>query len=379
MESDRKQKTIHSSKFSNNSWLGNMTGKMTPFERFITSSNLEEPDQIPTMPYCTGPFISRFSNLKVSEYYLDAKKKLKAQLAVLKRFPGVMFYNGVWPDEGVVVEASAFGCNVFWSDTNPPWIEQRIVIQPKDMDKLRIPDPHKDGYMPLMLKHLKYMKQNVSEEIKRDYGYIDGVGYSLGPTDIAGLLRGFSDFMADFVLNPELVKELLDFTTEAVIAWLEAQQEIVGEFRWFAIADDYPGLVSREHFQKFCFPYLKRIFNHFCGIRVFHIDSDTNHILDLLPETGANVLFGFSTEVDLAVAKKKIGNRMCLAGNVPPLEVLASKTQHEVEDTCRKLIEIGKPRGYILTSGGTTTADTSPRNIEAMIKAAEKYGRIKTR
>lgn len=353
-----------------------MKKRMMPFERFVTAANLEEPDQIPAMPYCTGPFISRFAGLKVSEYYLDNKKKLWAQLAVLKRFPGVMFYNGVWPDEGVVVEASGFGCKVVWSETSPPWIESPIIARPEDIDKLEVPDPHKDGYMPLMLEHLKYMVRHVSEEIKRDYGYVDGVGYSVGPTDIAGLLRGFSKFMADFILNQDLVEELLELTTEAVIAWLEAQQEIVGEFRWFAIADDYPGLVSREHFKKFCFPCLKRIFNRFNGIGVFHIDSDTNHVLDLLPETEAEVLFGFSTEVDLAVAKEKIGNRMCLAGNVPPLEVLASGSPRKVEEASRKLIEKGKPRGYILTSGGTAAADTPPENIEAMIKAAEKYGKI---
>jgi len=351
---------------------------MTPYERFTTAAELKQPDQIPAMPYCTGPFISRFAGLSVSDYYLDAKKKLNAQLSVLKRFPRVMFYNGVWADEGVVVEASGFGSEVAWSDTSPPWIFRPIVGSSIDVDRLQVPDPRHDGLMPLMLEHLDYMMQTVDRRLKEDYGYIDGVGYSIGPIDIAAQLRGFTELFKDIYVRPKLLHELIGITTEAVITWLKAQQEIVGDFRWFAVADDYSGLMSPKHFEEFCLPPLKRIFSKFSGIGVFHNDSNTGHILEKLPETGAGVLFGFCPELDLTEAKAKIGQRMCLAGNLPPTGVLLRGRPEDVSRECQKLIEIGKPGGgYVLSFGGTAAPQTPLENIDAFIEAAAAHGKYK--
>ena len=349
---------------------------MTPYERFVTSAELKQPDQLPVMPYCTGPFISRFAGLSVSDYYRDAKKKLNAQLSVLRRFPKVMFYNGVWADEGVVVEASGFGCEVVWSDTAPPWISHPIIRDSIDVDRLQVPDPRHDGLMPLMLEHLDYMRRTVQRRLKEDYGYVDGVGYSIGPIDIAAQLRGLTELFKDIYMRPKLLRKLLSITAETVITWLKAQQEIVGEFRWFAIADDYSGLMSPKHFQEFCIPPLKRIFSKFSGIGVFHNDSNTRHILERLPEIGARVLFGFCPELDLAEVKTKIGKLMCLAGNLSPLGVLLKGRPEDVSRECQKLIEIGKPGGgYILSFGGTAAPQTPLENIDAFIGAATTHGK----
>jgi len=351
---------------------------MTPYERFTTAAELKQPDQLPAMPYCTGPFISRFAGLSVSDYYLNAKKKLNAQLSVLRRFPGTMFYNGVWADEGVVVEASGFGCEVAWSDTSPPWISRPIVRASIDVDHLQVPDPRHDGLMPLMLEHLSYMRQTVERRLMDDYGYVDGVGYSVGPIDIAAQLRGLTELFKDIYMRPKLLHKLLDITTETVITWLKVQQEIVGGFRWFAVADDYSGLMSPKHFEEFCLPLLKRIFSKFSGIRVFHNDSNTRHILEKLPETGARVLFGFCPELGLAEVKTKISKRMCLAGNLPPTGVLLKGRPEDVSRECQKLIEIGKPGGgYVLSFGGTAAPQTPLENIDAFIEAATAHGKYK--
>ena len=80
-------------------------------------------------------------------------------------------------------------------------------------------------------------------------------------------------------------------------------------------------------------PHLRRIFDEFDGlIRVYHNDTPCPHLLDSLAEANFDV-FNFSHETDIAEAKAKMGHRVALMGNVPPLDVGVRGTPEEVR-TC---------------------------------------------
>jgi len=79
---------------------------------------------------------------------------------------------------------------------------------------------------------------------------------------------------------------------------------------------------------------------------------------------------------NLAVAKRKIGNKICLMGNVAPFDVLRQKTPAEVEIACKECFEkAAAGGGYILSSGGVFNRGTPPENIDTMIASAEKYSK----
>jgi uroporphyrinogen-III decarboxylase len=74
-------------------------------------------------------------------------------------------------------------------------------------------------------------------------------------------------------------------------------------------------------------------------------------------------------------AKEILGDRACLAGNVP-ISLLCAGSPSEVEDYCKKLIQVcGKNGGFILTTSTTGYGETKPQNVKAMIDSVEKYGR----
>jgi len=66
---------------------------------------------------------------------------------------------------------------------------------------------------------------------------------------------------------------------------------------------------------------------------------------------------------------------MCLLGNLAPNGVLKEGTPAQVEEACRQLIEKAAPGGgFILGSSGSVARFTPMANLEAMVRACEKYG-----
>ncbi|OGG55501.1 MAG: hypothetical protein A3F84_18820 [Candidatus Handelsmanbacteria bacterium RIFCSPLOWO2_12_FULL_64_10] len=84
-------------------------------------------------------------------------------------------------------------------------------------------------------------------------------------------------------------------------------------------------------------------------------------------------------DCDLAEAKRQIGDRVCLVGNLDDMEVVEKRTTEEVRQMARECLEKAGPGGFLLggTASGTYT-EAGARNFAALVEVAEEYGR-KTR
>ncbi|MCD6406808.1 uroporphyrinogen decarboxylase family protein [Candidatus Aerophobetes bacterium] len=355
---------------------------MTPLERFKVAAKLGVPDEVPVVIFATGHYIAWFAGLEEGEYWQDPVKKFEAQLKLQERFPDVMLYPGIWPDYSVVIEVSAFGCKIKWPRNASPQVSEHVKID--ELIEMGPPDPFKDGLMPKALETYKYMMENIPSCYRERYEYLNGWAISLGPVDMAGISLGYDTFFSSMYLNPEKIHRVMEITTETVIRYIKAQEKIGGKLKRYEIADDGIGLISPEHFKEFALPYLRKIFSTFShGIGILHCDADTSHLLEYIPEVGMNI-FNLGPQVDIKAAKEKIGKKVCLMGNIPPIDItgipasntLLKGTPEDVERICRYQIEAAKPGGgYILTTGSGTARGTPDKNIEAMIKAAKKYGK----
>ena len=66
-------------------------------------------------------------------------------------------------------------------------------------------------------------------------------------------------------------------------------------------------------------------------MKLYHNDAEVQACLDHLPDCGFNVL-NWGKQTDIAEVKERVGDRMCLMGNVNPLEVGVRGTPEEVRD-----------------------------------------------
>ena len=107
-----------------------------------------------------------------------------------------------------------------------------------------------------------------------------------------------------------------------------------------------------------------------------HICGKTSPIWGDLADAG---LFSFSIDncEDLEKAKNAVGDRMRIAGNVPPVDVMREGTIDEVIASCRECLDkcADSPAGFILNTGCQLPIGTPKQNVEAFIYAARKYGR----
>lgn len=140
------------------------------------------------------------------------------------------------------------------------------------------------------------------------------------------------------------------------------------------ILDDIVGFVNEEHYLKFAQPYLKRICEAFPRewVKLFHNDADIAACLDHLPDCGCNVL-NWGKQTDLAEVKARVGDRMCLMGNVNPLEIGVRGTPAEVRKATLEVLEKSGGEGIILSVGGGVSPGMPHANILAMQEALAEF------
>ena len=70
--------------------------------------------------------------------------------------------------------------------------------------------------------------------------------------------------------------------------------------------------------------------------------------------------------MDIALVKQKIGDRICLLGNMAPLTVLLEGTPEELDTECKRLIDIGKPMGALFLRPGQVPLGARLRRISML-------------
>ena len=132
--------------------------------------------------------------------------------------------------------------------------------------------------------------------------------------------------------------------------------------------------VGEDDYQQFAHPYLKRICDAFPKdwVKIYHNDADVNNCLKYLPDCGFNVL-NWGKQTDIAEVKNIVGDRMCLMGNVNPLEIGVQGTSDEVYKATMDVLEKSQGEGIILSLGGGVSPGMPGENIRAMLQALNAY------
>ena len=79
--------------------------------------------------------------------------------------------------------------------------------------------------------------------------------------------------------------------------------------------------------------------------------------------------------VDIAAAKREVGDRVCIIGNIDPVGTLLLGTPEKVlEESRRCIADAGQRGGFVLAPGCGVPPNSPPENLEAMSDAVERYG-----
>lgn len=313
-----------------------------------------------------SPWLPGYAGIGHLDYYLDPEAWFQANLKFATEFPEVIPFPSWWVEYGMAIEPSGAGTRLHFHPDQPPG-QTATLFRAEDVERLAPVNPETDGFMPLALHLYRRHRQRIL-----DAGFTVPVATARGPLCTAAFLRGLNDFMVDLAENPAGAHKLLEYTTSGIIRWLGAQAETLGTVEGIFILDDVAGFLSRRSYLEFAHPYLKRICNAFPPewVKVYHNDAKTRPFLADLPDTGFDVL-NWTHNIDFCEAREKTGGRICLMGNVDPLELGTRGAPAAVEAAARELLRKSGGDGLILSMGGGVSPGMPAENIRALIRALD--------
>lgn len=191
---------------------------------------------------------------------------------------------------------------------------------------------------------------------------------------------GMNNFARALRKDPKLIEERFEQTTEFVIGLFKTYAEAGAKifFEGGDIAFKSGPLINPKYINQYVLPCMKRVteaVHEWGGKIIFHSDGDITSLLDFIVEAGFDGLHCLEPPyVDLNLVKKKVGNKLCLLGNIDTSHILVKGTQKEVEEAVIYAIKTLGPRGgYMLSPSNSHPAMTHQR-IKWMIEATHTYG-----
>lgn len=204
-------------------------------------------------------------------------------------------------------------------------------------------------------------------------------GMGIAPFDIIGdFLRGTQGIAIDMFRQPEKLLACIDIIYEQIVPRMINQINASGGFAvMFPLHRGDDTFMSRKQFEKFYWPTLKKYIDALIdeGIQVsLFAEGKYNERLEYIGDFPKGWVSWSFDQTDMAKAKKMVGDRCAIAGNVPA-SLMVAGTPKEVKEYCRRLIETCAPGGGYTLAGGCTADETkNPQNFKVFMEAAVEYG-----
>jgi uroporphyrinogen decarboxylase len=84
-------------------------------------------------------------------------------------------------------------------------------------------------------------------------------------------------------------------------------------------------------------------------------------------------VLNWGKQKDIREVKARVGDRMCLMGNVNPLEIAVRGTPEEVREATLDVLEGSEGEGVILSVGGGVSPGMPRENVVAMLNALDEF------
>ena len=334
-----------------------MSGKMNPRERWGLLLIDEFPDRPPVFPLVTA-HSAKVQGINLIEYSTNGISLAESQLTAQRKYN----HDGlsVFTDVGIIAEA--MGSKYYLREFEVPILDEPVIKDTAQIGDLSVPDPGSKGRLPVYLEAIDRLYTAMGD-ILPVFAYIP-----CSFTTAAGL-RGTEDFLMDTLISPESAHALLEISLTAAIKFCDACI-LSGALPILVDPLASGSVISRKTYNEFAKPYQQRLIKYLHRYDLditLHICGDTAGMLDLIPETGAD-LFSFDN-VAVNVVSATIGDQVRLVGNLPPHALLHSSEIDIPEYTTDIIVKgIGNPKGLVISTGCEVPILCDDNKLSTMIK-----------
>jgi uroporphyrinogen decarboxylase len=267
----------------------------------------------------------------------------------------------------------AMGLGLYFEEGEGPRFHKPVRTA-ADVEALGTPDPETE---------LRYVIDAVRLIRRELTGRVPLIGFSGSPWTLAtymiegGSTKSFSHSKGMLYNEPALLHRLLTKLADAVIDYLNAQ--IAAGAQAVMIFDTWGGVLTPGDYANFSLKYMTRI------VAGLTRELDGNRIpvilftkggcqwLELMADTGADAL-GIDWSTDLALARKRVGDRVALQGNLDPAVLYAAPAviRERVADV---LAQFGAGSGHVFNLGHGITPDVDPEHAGVLVEAVHELSR----
>lgn len=246
-----------------------------------------------------------------------------------------------------------------------------------DVKNIVLEEPTLEGYeWPDPLDPRFFANINPEIERKPDLFRVFQIGFSL--YERAWTMRGMSNLLMDFYLNPDFVHKLLDRIVDYNLAQVDEALKYDIDAVYFG--DDWGqqhGLImGYDLWKEFIYPRLKRMYGHVRAAGKYvmiHSCGDVDELFDDLIDIGLNCFNPFQPEVmDVYDILPRYRGRLAFHGGLSMQRILPFGTREEVVQESERLLRLGADGGYIFSPSHSVEGDTPFENIIAFIEVAQK-------
>ena len=339
---------------------------MKPKDLIFTAFELKETPIVPATVFGGGLWTIRHWKKGFGEMIADPRAYADMILKTNEELHSPIVYVGSGYNNYL---AAAVGSSVKEREMGAPDLNAPIVKEHADeVDNLDVTMIENDP----IIQNIRTATRLVADEIGDDV--IVSVT-AWGPYTLAAQMYDVEPFMKAVYKKKDEVHKMLKFATALLKQFYKPllEERVIP---MLSIADPTASgdLISERVFRTFSLPYLQDLIawgEEYDASTWLHICGDTTDKLEAIAETGTHC-FSLDYKVDLGVAKQRIGDRVCLAGNVDPVSVLDQGDPQKVRAASEACIAAAaEGGGFILTSGCDLPPSISLENLQIMLKMGQ--------
>ncbi len=265
---------------------------------------------------------------------------------------------------------NAFGCPIHIDEPGRPTDTGSCLTDPEEqiplLDKSTIRETLlANEFVQGMLRQCRGVKA-----LAGDRKYL--LGDVAGPFTMAAVMVGTQDFIMLMIDDPDLVEQLLDFTTCVSAEMFTLLHEAGCDIAMPAEPVASGSLISQNMFEEWVVPALSNLKARLSDYRYFftHVCGASGPRVKALRDAGV-MAFSGDYLVDLDTALTDADGRLVMMGNINPAGTLLTGTPDEIYQEACERIRTAAGRGHILAPGCDMGAATPLENVKMLSKACK--------
>ena len=269
----------------------------------------------------------------------------------------------------------AMGLQLRFAEGEGP-IFDKPVRSEADVNALPVPDPEDS---------LKYVMDAV-RTIRRELdGRVPLIGFSGSPWTLAtymvegGTSKDFAKVKGMMFDRPDLMHKLLDTTAQSVISYLNAQ--VAAGAQALMIFDTWGGSLTPRDYKEFSLRYMQQIVAGLTReadgrkVPVILFTKGGGQWLEDMAATGCDGL-GLDWTTDIGEARRRVGDKVALQGNMDP-SVLYASPERIRQEVATIMESYGSGSGHVFNLGHGIHQHVDPERagvfVEAVHELSAKY------